>query len=1091
MTSSWFTKHAALLPALVISFYAFTLDSNGSTLQDNKLKNEINNLRSTITTSGQKIRFIIVLIGHGGYVDDNTEDRMATIRKATGLEAKNQLFFLPPNLSEVEKRAFVGTILSSVQPLCIDYYRELSKHARRKRNRGSVPPPTAPPTSGTSQTLTAQGWNTRYEIKLGIFAEFRQEMDVAERNYEAAYESLMGDDVFESISSWSPRFNEARLLADVLALRMLRCLLWTAHTTFAAQTWLNHKARMQDLVDRKGKGSNNYGWEAWEARWSIVMAEMIERVDVPIFHVTQQQQSPDASLRKPLLVYVDPEKVSASDRVQPWEMLHHEGFWLYRAAEHIRTRRRLAKMIPEDDRNPPGQSPASLVASKAHLYDVYLCAEPHYENALPGRDGFNHTDLLLTTLRGSLKYFDQRGQSHMVKILEFEIAKEYMLSERFNKAIFMLKPFWQSLSWRTEGWWSLVGEVGWALRDCCRHVGDGKTLLAVEWELLSSLLPARTDWYHDFPGCIENVPTIKSKPNAEIQADSVAPTLLVSFAFGNAEGHAGEPLTSQVTIKSLAHTYSSPITVAEIQVMFEGGLRNLKISHSQTPDATATDQKGTITLSQIPLDEDSTSSNLEFHPGCTKIFSISRLPRSAGEVFASSVTLIIREPSFDFTIRTPLHEGNNAREWWIQKERLLVKKTLGDYLKHTVNILPKPPKVQLGMPNYCHTYYADEHVKIDVTILNGEDEDVDLSLDIRMLAGSGPLLKLQWHDQSDRSIHSNQDTDDSHINDIRGHILDRSIGRLPVSASKTQAFSFKGPSSIAEYTLEIQARYRLDSDPDTLVTKIVKSNIIFDRPFKVTYDFLPVVHRDPWPNYFNILDGNELVNDAADGLTQEWALSATLASSVTDNAVIEAVGMQLLEAKNDARCSISEPGEKDEGEVVVAPNDIIARTFMIEVQKKRLEDRRSSSVYLQLSVRWRRSSTSSLPTTTTFPVPHQTIPFGEPRVLASATASETMPSLVHLEYLLENPSMHLLTFSLVMEASEEFAFSGSKTKTVQLLPLSRCVVKYRILPSIRGKWFLVGMRVHDLGFGKVLKVMGTGGLRTAGKGIMIWADAEA
>ena len=486
MSSFWFSKHQWLLPSAVISFFNFSTDPNSSTLQDNKIKTEINALRTSITASSYRFRLVVVLVCEDGDNDPNPIERVSNIRRATSLDSKS-CFYLPSRLSTIEIQAFVGTVLASIQPSCIEYYRDLSKHARRKRNRASVPPPTAPPTHGTSQTLSAQGWTVRYETKLGFFAESRQEMDAAGRNYEAAYEALLDVDVFETVASWSPRFDETRMLADVLAIRILRCLLWTGQTTSAVQSWSNHRAAIQDFVDRKGKGTGTYGWEAWEARWSTVMAELIEKVDVPIFHVPEQPSTLiPASLEIPD-IYAIPEKAFAADeRLPPWDLLHHEGYWLNRSAQRTRARRKLAMTMPKEDRSSPGQSPASQIASKSHLYDTYLCEEPHKEYGLPGHASFDHSALLVHTLGKAAGHFSKRHQNRAVERIQFETAREYMRSGRWEEAMVLVKPLWQKLSWRREGWWKLVEEMSWAVRACARHLGDGETLAAVEWELLSN-----------------------------------------------------------------------------------------------------------------------------------------------------------------------------------------------------------------------------------------------------------------------------------------------------------------------------------------------------------------------------------------------------------------------------------------------------------------------------------------------------------------------------------------------------------------------------------------------------------------------------
>jgi hypothetical protein len=290
ISRNWIEKHQDYVPSAYIAFYTFASDTNLSTKLDNQLKSDINAIKETFRKSGFNTRLIVVLLSEKSVVQSlDVEERLANIRKSTGLDSKTSLFFLTPLSSPVELKAFVETITTTIYPLCVEYYRDLSKHSRRKRNRGIIPPPTSPPTSGTSQTLSLQGWNVRYDFKLGIFAEFRQEMDAAVRSYESGYEGLLGPDVLEAIASWSPRWNEYRLLADVFAIRILRCLLWNGNSTAAVRRWQSHRERIQDFVDRRGKGSSTYGWDAWEARWATIMAEMIQKVAIPDF-------APDSSL---------------------------------------------------------------------------------------------------------------------------------------------------------------------------------------------------------------------------------------------------------------------------------------------------------------------------------------------------------------------------------------------------------------------------------------------------------------------------------------------------------------------------------------------------------------------------------------------------------------------------------------------------------------------------------------------------------------------------------------------------------------------------------------------------------------------------
>jgi hypothetical protein len=118
----------------------------------------------------------------------------------------------------------------------------------------------------------------------------------------------------------------------------------------------------------------------------------------------------------------------------------------------------------------------------------------------------------------------------------------------------------------------------------------------------------------------------------------------------------------------------------------------------------------------------------------------------------------------------------------------------------------------------------------------------------------------------------------------------------------------------------------------------------------------------------------------------------------------------------------------------------------------------------------------------------------EPRVLASVTYSRvagTNISLLALSYTIENPSMHFLTFGVLMHPSDSFAFSGVKQTSVQLLPLSRRTIRINALPSVRGEWIRPVLVVRDRYFQKVLRVVpASEGLRADKEGVLVWVPPE-
>ncbi|KAL1886394.1 hypothetical protein Plec18167_000324 [Paecilomyces lecythidis] len=1114
LTPLWVTKHQNLIPAVTINFFSFASDPNLSTLRDNQLKTEINTLKKDWVTSGCKTRFVVVLLseeGESSYVVD-TEERVASIRKATNLDPRS-IHVLPSDLTPLETREFARSLLSSLQPTIGEYYRDLSKHARRKRNRGSIPPPTAPPTTGTSQTLSFQGWNVRYEFKLGIFAEFRQEMDAACRNYESAYETLFGQEVFETIAGWNPRFNEARLLGDVLALRILRCLLWNGQYSVAVRSWVAHKHRTRDIVNRRGKGTKNYGWQAWEARWAMVMAQLIQGAEIPELACPPPVEDLSSFTGG---IFISAEKIAPEgERVMPWQLLHHEGYWIHQSARHSIRRRILAEQIPPEDRMSPGQSPASQIANKSHLYDTYLVPEPHIEAGQPGKPGFDHCSLIVATLKLAMEEFSKREQLRKVEHISLEMAKEYMKAGSWSEAMEILRPLWPQLSWRSAGWWQLMQEVGWALRRCALQLKDSETLLRVHWELLNNVFSRRSDWDYDLHKSLDDFPQERPKPAVALRSEDVVSCLTASLVFERPHGNVGEPLRLQLAITSRAQPESPPIRLSEVKVVFEGGLRPIKLLADESAPGSSPGRalilpvtlRDSVTSTDSSMLQSPTHSlasmtgttDLSIQPSQTKAFDLTSIPREAGEARIASITLMIEEEKFDLAYSiTDLSQSESF--WWQDTGKGPIRKRIGkDRDTHACKILPKPPKIRLAIPNLREAYYTNEHVSLDISIHNEEDEMADLSMDVRLFGHPESVAKLAWADEEIPSEVPDEDAADSSPMRRARHSLRRSIGTMESVSKQNLSLVLSDTTDAFDYELELSVLYHLVSDPETPISKTLTVELSFVRPFEANYEFLPRLHPQPWPNFFRVDEelGEESASSPPNGLQQRWCLNSKLVSFAPEPLVVERVALVLLGINGGANCEISSETLLSPETPVMALEELRESEFVLNIQKLSLEDRRSVSLNLALEIQWRRAdseenseSTTTLSATTPLAIPRFVVPIGEPRILASAISSETIPGFIHLDYTLENPSLHFLTFSLTMEVSDQFAFSGPKSTTVQLVPLSRHTIRYNLLASKRGLWIQPQLVVVDTYFNKTLRILPTEGMRSDKRGILIWVDAD-
>lgn len=468
----WLRKHQDLIPSVFLCLYSLTADPTLATLHDNKIKSDIGVLRNAIAQSGCKSKLAIIILAP---TSSAIPERLENIRKGSGMDTKS-FFATPTDASHDELARILDNALTTIYTQAIDYYRDHGKQAKKKRGRGAAPQPTVPPTTGTSQTLSLAGWHVRYDFKAAVWAEYRHEMDAALRAFEQAYETLLGPEVMEIMPSWSPRWNQARLVADIIAVRCIRCLLWNDQHTAAVRRWLSHRDRTADLVERLGRGTNNYGWEAWEARWAVIMANLIEKADIPDFD------------HSAVTIYLTPEKPAQTERLQPWELLHHPGYWYRLAARHTFARRRLAYSMPEDDRRSPSQSPASKLASKAFAYDNYMCPEPYEELPL-AQSGVNHSQLILDHLLSAQSYFIKKQQKRLAAEVTLECAKELATVKDWQHVVDILRPFWDEMSFRRDGWPEITEDMCWILRNAAVETAQADLVVSIDWELLNKSKP--------------------------------------------------------------------------------------------------------------------------------------------------------------------------------------------------------------------------------------------------------------------------------------------------------------------------------------------------------------------------------------------------------------------------------------------------------------------------------------------------------------------------------------------------------------------------------------------------------------------------
>ena len=573
-------------------------------------------------------------------------------------------------------------------------------------------------------------------------------------------------------------------------------------------------------------------------------------------------------------------------------------------------------------------------------------------------------------------------------------------------------------------------------------------------------------------------------------------------------------LDSQLVLSSDAHADSAPIDLAQIRIAFEGGLKNVGIYHKPSANTELTSETTrfqqlclqsnsaesegeTKTPSIIPSHILSASADLTLAAGETKILSFSHLPREDGNVEVGTITIYVKEESFDLELVVSDDEQLHQKTLWVSTASGITQKALRAQRSSAVKILPKPPKMRISLPDMLTSYYVDENVLLDIELINEEDEPVKGILDVQVVGLPGRRAICAWSSESGDNIISGDPTPEDVDEDGHRQLSSRQIAVMTSNTRQRHQLHLMASSESAGCSLRIEARYSLLSDPETPISKVFNTEVVFTQPLESTFHFAPRMHPEPWPNYFDLGSINDGQSDTdsptSHGLSQRWSLTTRLTSLATDALIIEDVTPKInhLTPSGTASCRIS-PSKFTAADIAeFHPGAHQSRTYTLDVQKFDLEDRQPVSMDLCLQIKYHRKSTSSQPTagttTTMLAIPPHPLSFGEPRCLAwttesSPTAGSIHPHSVPLTYTIENPSSYTLIFSLNMDNNEAFAFAGPKSLTIQLLPLSRRAVEYRLLPlgnkedvqragKELGSWIWPHCVVVDTGFRKTLRVL--------------------
>ena len=144
--------------------------------------------------------------------------------------------------------------------------------------------------------------------------------------------------------------------------------------------------------------------------------------------------------------------------------------------------------------------------------------------------------------------------------------------------------------------------------------------------------------------------------------------------------------------------------------------------------------------------------DLSFPPGKTKVFEFVCPLRESGEARATSATFVLNSELFDLDYIVTFNRTIMPDVWWCQK---LGRKRLVRVDPHAMNVLPKPPKMDLRFAALQDQYYTNEFIRLQLDINNGEDDESIAKLVVHIAGEQPPPFVLGLA----QSAHEDDDPD--------------------------------------------------------------------------------------------------------------------------------------------------------------------------------------------------------------------------------------------------------------------------------------------------------------------------------------------
>ncbi|KAG0336203.1 hypothetical protein BG004_008161 [Podila humilis] len=480
----------------------------------------------------RSVKFATVILLQRSHMEDPAiEDRLNFVRKSAGLDNKNSFYVLPPSNAQ-EIHDFAVNLQRSQYEGSMNYYKDqVKRHKKKKSNLPATSASVRPiqqQNGGVQQSLqhqglSVQGWMLRYEFKMGMFSECKQDIDNAVKHYESAYGLLI--DMFALTSTITPgasglqartrRWAEAKVLADCLCLKICKFHLYLDAPSTALFHFRRHLLVFKSFSESWRMGDESFEYWAWLGKQYRCFGDLLDigtksgfKLPAPtpgsvVYGSFAGMSEGSNDLNKfsgiglgggtagfgigpageayPYGGNVGGGRGGGTHGpgagINPMLVLQHAGFFYHQAANCSVQRRLRFEMADEAYPN----STVSPVPSASRLYAPSL-------QSINAERGIDHLSMTIELLTKSYEQFKRHKAGRMTLYLASEIAGTYYTSGKFEMALKFFERIGKTF--RKEGWSLILTSIlKWSVQ-CAKELGYWENVVEFYIEMLSPDMPS-------------------------------------------------------------------------------------------------------------------------------------------------------------------------------------------------------------------------------------------------------------------------------------------------------------------------------------------------------------------------------------------------------------------------------------------------------------------------------------------------------------------------------------------------------------------------------------------------------------------------